>query len=118
MHDYRCAPKAGYSGDEGEVDVDECASTPCKNGGTCADSNSDASTSTAKVAADAFHCTNTPGYSGNRGETDFDECSSEPCQNGGTCSDSSGASPYPALSPGRIIAYPAALALGAVSATA
>ncbi|XP_066299037.1 IgGFc-binding protein-like [Branchiostoma lanceolatum] len=64
---------------EDEVDgynyVDECASDPCQNGGTCEDE------------VDGYTCICAAGYEGTHCETDVDECASDPCQNGGTCED-------------------------------
>ncbi|XP_071123964.1 fibropellin-3-like [Mytilus edulis] len=62
------------SNDENE-DVDECASLPCKNGGTCAD------------MVNGYICTCNLGYTGLQCEENIDECASTPCQNGGTCAD-------------------------------
>ncbi|XP_063436580.1 fibropellin-1-like [Mytilus trossulus] len=56
-------------------DVNECASSPCKNGGTCVD----------KV--NAFTCSCPGGFSGDMCEIDIDECADSPCQNGGQCTD-------------------------------
>ena len=33
--DYRCTCVAGYMGGACEMDVNECESEPCENGGTC-----------------------------------------------------------------------------------
>jgi len=44
-----CAP--GYTGNACEIDVDECRSAPCANGGGCAESNLDET-----VPADAYQC--------------------------------------------------------------
>ncbi|KAG6439439.1 hypothetical protein O3G_MSEX000775, partial [Manduca sexta] len=56
-------------------DVNECASNPCINGGSCED------------GVNQFICHCLPGYGGQRCERDIDECSSNPCQHGGTCHD-------------------------------
>jgi hypothetical protein len=65
-----------------DIDVDECASAPCANGGTCTESSVDAS-----VNMGQFRCTCVYGFSSPAGavegqcQVDFDECASEPCQN-------------------------------------
>ncbi|XP_070181227.1 protein crumbs-like [Littorina saxatilis] len=57
------------------ADVNECASSPCQNGGNCVDGDR------------AYTCNCLPGYSGDHCETDIDECASNPCQHGGSCAD-------------------------------
>ena len=57
------------------ADIDECASSPCQNGGTCVD------------GINSYSCNCNAGYTGDNCETDIDECASSPCQNGGTCTD-------------------------------
>ena len=83
INTYACANTAGYAGFNGEVDVNECLSAPCKNGGTCKDSSN--STLAQSIAAVAYLCSNAAGFIGTHGETDVNECLSAPCQNGGTC---------------------------------
>ncbi|VDI70405.1 Notch, partial [Mytilus galloprovincialis] len=56
-------------------EIDECASNPCQNGGTCTDMLND------------YSCSCSPGYSDKNCQTDIDECASNPCENGGTCTD-------------------------------
>ncbi|CAG2198032.1 unnamed protein product [Mytilus edulis] len=56
-------------------DIDECASTPCQNGGTCAD------------LINRYTCTCDSGYTGILCDENYDECSSNPCQYDGTCTD-------------------------------
>ncbi|XP_070205240.1 fibropellin-1-like isoform X3 [Littorina saxatilis] len=58
--------------------TNECASSPCKNGGTC------------NNMIGYFTCTCPPDFSGDWCEdavANIDECASNPCQNGGTCTD-------------------------------
>ena len=57
------------------ADIDECASSPCQNGGTCVDD------------VNSYNCNCDVGYSGANCEVDIDECASNPCLNGGTCTD-------------------------------
>ena len=72
---YECACLPGYQGDNCEVNVDECQSSPCNNGATCMDG----------IAS--YTCTCTPGWVGDNCNFDVNECSSAPCQNGGACTD-------------------------------
>ena len=57
-----------------------CASSPCLNGGTCADEGDG-----------GFSCTCAAGYSGTTCATNIDDCitadGGSPCLNGGTCTD-------------------------------
>ena len=57
------------------TDIDDCASSPCKNEGTCTD------------GVNSYSCACVAGYSGNNCATNVDDCASSPCENGGTCTD-------------------------------
>ena len=93
-----------------DIDVNECASNPCQNGATCAESSTDSS-----ISIDAYRCTCVAGFANGVCEYDFiseyatecdvqestssfalggncdidvNECDSSPCQNDAVCSDS------------------------------
>ncbi|XP_068740086.1 neurogenic locus Notch protein-like isoform X3 [Montipora capricornis] len=58
----------------GNKNFDPCkARTPCRNGGSCVNNNSD------------YTCICKPGYKGKNCEQDVNECITRPCFNGGTC---------------------------------
>jgi hypothetical protein len=80
---FLCSCAAGFSKSSCQVDIDECVSQPCQNGGTCSESGG-----SEIEASDAFACACVGGFNGSSCEIDVDECESEPCQNGGTCADS------------------------------
>uniref|UniRef100_A0A3P8WDT2 Delta-like protein n=1 Tax=Cynoglossus semilaevis TaxID=244447 RepID=A0A3P8WDT2_CYNSE len=67
----RCRP--GFSGPRCEINVDDCASNPCRNGGTCVDGVND------------FTCTCTLGFTGKDCSVRDSPCDHFPCENGGTC---------------------------------
>ncbi|XP_061459939.1 protein crumbs homolog 2 [Rhineura floridana] len=69
----RCQP--GFGGETCSLDIDECESQPCQNGGSCVD------------LVNGYQCHCLPGYSGVDCATDIDECEDHPCQNGGACED-------------------------------
>ncbi|XP_071481004.1 uncharacterized protein [Diadema antillarum] len=55
------------------IDIDECSSGPCTNGGTCTDD------------INGYLCSCVIGFEGITCEIDVDECDSAPCENGGVC---------------------------------
>nr|XP_054765104.1 receptor-type tyrosine-protein phosphatase S-like [Lytechinus pictus] len=55
------------------MDINECASAPCMNGGACTD------------MVNGYTCACVAGYTGTNCEMDINECASAPCMNGGTC---------------------------------
>ena len=57
------------------ADIDECASSPCQNGGTCVD------------GSNSYTCICNVGYVGDNCEMDADKCASNPCLNNGKCTD-------------------------------
>ncbi|PWA28849.1 hypothetical protein CCH79_00012875 [Gambusia affinis] len=58
-----------------ELEINECLSSPCLNGGVCEDLTGD------------YSCNCAVGFSGDRCEINTDECYSSPCLNGGSCID-------------------------------
>jgi len=80
-HECKCNP--GYSttdGGETCANIQECASSPCKNGGTCKDGKC-----TFAACIEQFSCTCARGFAGEVCQLNVDECASYPCVNGGTC---------------------------------
>ncbi|XP_028300564.1 sushi, nidogen and EGF-like domain-containing protein 1 isoform X2 [Gouania willdenowi] len=76
---FTCSCLAGFSGRRCQIDVNECASHPCQNGGTCNDQ------------INGFICLCPPGYTGLHCETDIDECRNRPCRNNASCVQGEGA---------------------------
>ena len=72
---FTCSCDGGYSGTYCQTDINECASLPCSNGGTCIDQ------------LNGFVCVCVAGFSGVMCQTDVNECASGPCTNGATCVD-------------------------------
>eukprot|EP00064_Thunnus_orientalis_P015395 superscaffoldBa00002844_g15447 len=64
-----------FTGATCEIQIDECQSQPCLNGGSCHD------------YAGGFNCTCLPGFQGHQCKINIDECQEQPCQNGALCID-------------------------------
>ena len=106
---FLCICTNGWTGPSCLIDVDECASNPCDNGGICrhsdqgvapmlspcemvdgmADGGCGGNVCVPSVPHDAYLCSCRPGFTGVNCETDFDECGSVPCKHGARCIDSS-----------------------------
>lgn len=69
-----CACPPGFNGTTCEININECDSTPCMNGGTCIDAVND------------FRCICPVGFFGDDCSREYNACDSNPCLHGGQCS--------------------------------
>uniref|UniRef100_A0A6I8NN78 Sushi, nidogen and EGF like domains 1 n=1 Tax=Ornithorhynchus anatinus TaxID=9258 RepID=A0A6I8NN78_ORNAN len=70
---YSCSCLAGFTGKRCHLDVNECVSHPCQNGGTCTH------------GINSFSCRCPAGFKGPICETVDSPCDTKECQNGGEC---------------------------------
>ncbi|XP_072285600.1 protein crumbs homolog 1-like isoform X2 [Pyxicephalus adspersus] len=72
---YVCRCQPGFTGKNCSINIDECTSSPCQNGGMCID------------LINGYECQCALGYTGVLCAVNIDECENNPCQNGATCLD-------------------------------
>ncbi|XP_029688534.1 protein jagged-2-like isoform X3 [Takifugu rubripes] len=72
---FSCSCEAGFTGIYCHENINDCASSPCRNGGTCID------------GINAFQCVCPDGWEGRLCDADVNECGRNPCQNGARCVD-------------------------------
>ncbi|XP_015251690.1 PREDICTED: protein crumbs homolog 2-like [Cyprinodon variegatus] len=72
---YTCQCQGGFAGENCSININECESEPCQNGGSCEDE------------VNGYTCVCPVGFLGELCELNIDECESQPCQNGGWCED-------------------------------
>lgn len=86
----------GFQGQNCDVEINECSSTPCQNGGTCIDDvgnyTCQCNSQEATVPDGIGNRTYLTGYEGINCEVDINECAVEPtiCLNGGDCQNEDG----------------------------
>ena len=76
INEYTCVCIAGFTGQDCEVNIDECEPEPCLNGGRCDDG----------INEYACDCDDT-GFEGQHCEVNIDECAWGKCVNNATCED-------------------------------
>uniref|UniRef100_A0AAY4ARE6 Delta-like protein n=1 Tax=Denticeps clupeoides TaxID=299321 RepID=A0AAY4ARE6_9TELE len=72
---FSCECQEGFTGTYCHENINDCESSPCRNGGTCID----------KV--NVYQCICADGWEGPNCETNIDDCSANPCRDRGTCRD-------------------------------
>ncbi|XP_028421411.1 protein jagged-2 isoform X2 [Perca flavescens] len=72
---FSCSCEPGFTGTYCHENINDCAPSPCKNGGTCID------------GINSFQCFCPDGWEGSLCDVDVNECNRSPCQNGGQCVD-------------------------------
>ncbi|XP_073484368.1 protein jagged-1 [Aquarana catesbeiana] len=72
---FTCECNKGFTGAYCHENINDCESSPCKNGGTCID------------GVNSFKCICSEGWEGTYCEIDINNCSKNSCHNGGTCRD-------------------------------
>ncbi|KAG9336604.1 hypothetical protein JZ751_002951 [Albula glossodonta] len=72
---FTCTCEQGFTGIYCHENINDCISSPCKNGGTCID------------GVNSFMCFCPDGWEGELCDLNVNECSRNPCKNNGYCVD-------------------------------
>ncbi|XP_051559157.1 protein jagged-1a isoform X2 [Myxocyprinus asiaticus] len=72
---FSCECQEGFTGTYCHENINDCESSPCRNGGTCID----------KISV--YQCICAHGWEGPNCETNIDDCSMNPCLDRGVCRD-------------------------------
>uniref|UniRef100_A0A8C2KB52 Delta-like protein n=1 Tax=Cyprinus carpio TaxID=7962 RepID=A0A8C2KB52_CYPCA len=72
---FSCECQEGFTGTYCHENINDCESSPCRNGGTCID----------KI--NAYQCICADGWEGHNCESNIDDCSMNPCRDRGVCRD-------------------------------
>ncbi|KAL0273564.1 UNVERIFIED_CONTAM: hypothetical protein PYX00_006203 [Menopon gallinae] len=71
---FNCVCQSGWTGKLCDAEMDECESSPCRNGGLCLDLHAN------------YSCACMFGYTGRNCEVELEMCGeTSPCQNGALC---------------------------------
>ena len=73
INGYECECRAGFTGVNCEININECEPLPCRNNATCLDLDN------------RYECLCLPGFEGAQCQLDVDECLNNPCENSGIC---------------------------------
>ncbi|KAK2169632.1 hypothetical protein LSH36_8g06022 [Paralvinella palmiformis] len=72
---FKCSCDVGYTGSYCHQNINDCASSPCQNHGTCID------------GVNSFQCFCKEGWEGVYCNVNHDDCQPNPCRHGGICVD-------------------------------
>lgn len=75
LHEPQCHCPSGFKGKYCEIEINECSSEPCYNGGQCVD------------LKQGYKCKCLPGYSGLQCQTEQSDCKSDTCPERSMCQD-------------------------------